>query len=1044
VKTDTLLGEKCSLRRALLASTTMAFFAVTPSTTHAQAVPDGRTATTVTGSGAISNVHTQTISQGHGINSFSSFNVGVGASVNIHAPTGTAGTVNIVNGPASQIQGAVRGMQNGAVGGAMYFANPNGVVIGPSGSMSAGSVSVSTPTQGFVDGFFDGNGQVRAGHVRQTIDGTSPQSGASVDVHGRVEGYTGVRIRAGGNVNIWGEVTSGSRSSAAQGHISLKAGGSVNVNQGGRVNARAGADGGTVSMRAGADINVYAGSVVLAEGEGHGGGGTIDVFAKGAARLKSDAVISAAALGSGDGGFIEFSATDLVQVAGELKAYSAGGGAGGTIYIDPNIVEIVASQNTNGADLHIEALERITVGEDVIISTRQVADGANHETAVSTGDSGDIHLEAPNIDILDGAALYAHVQGAQWYDQGTFEGGTIFLDAHRIDSNEGIAIDDAQNAVPVGSVSITIVNAKLLAGNIDIKAEILKDNVIRADDSVNTYADSVADWLPVGSDKLIELAEGLGEDTQQLVEDLGLEQLPQFLSATSSIVISGSKLIGQGSIDVQSIATTEVDLAPENKTVSLAVAATNTVARTIVQDSVLYTWGINPASGSINTEGTISVGSTAREVQNLVATSNVVDAESENPPVNVAIALSARRARAETIIDGFPTQDIRAGIAPPDPDGFSPHRYPVLWGRNGVSVTAEKVEDITLRADAVTNADTKGAAIALSLSDSEARVVIGAQIADYSSDIEVRAQHRVENFTSIASVTGGSLAAPTEDDDDSEAIEEEDREALGGALQAVASTVADKVSDDGDGAGDESTAGSRFGVAFNLSLHDYDTRTMIGPEDFTYIDPVTDEVRSLGTAALRAYVGYQGLGNTFTGYMEDTPGIRVEAINDFGSPVVRSVVSLGSSTPGDDEPGGLTGLSGDSLQDAGERVYTGAFNIAWWDADARVEFGPNEGFFSREPIYTIADVTIEARNSFDEHLPREELGTLWDDYVEAAKGDGADGASAIERWGAGDGLFLADGDEERVMFDARAEGMGSELGAGLSATILSLDLNADR
>ena len=308
----------------------MAFFAVTPNATHAQAVPDGRTATTVTGSGANSNVHTQTISQGHGINSFSSFNVGVGASVNIHAPTGTAGTVNIVNGPASQIQGAVRGMQNGAVGGAMYFANPNGVVIGPSGSMSAGSVSVSTPTQGFVDGFIDGNGQVRAGHVQQTIDGTSPQSGASVDVHGRVEGYTGVRIRAGGDVNIWGEVTSGSRSSAAQGHISLKVGGSVNVNQGGRVDARAGAAGGTVSMRAGADINVYAGSVVLAEGEGHGGGGTIDVFAEGAARLKRDAVVSAAALGSGNGGFIEFSALSglaaeedqLNDEIGEPRVYS--------------------------------------------------------------------------------------------------------------------------------------------------------------------------------------------------------------------------------------------------------------------------------------------------------------------------------------------------------------------------------------------------------------------------------------------------------------------------------------------------------------------------------------------------------------------------------------------------------------------------------------------------------------------------------------------------------------------------------------------------
>lgn len=1025
-------------RHALAGSTAIALVASLSGAAFAQVTADGRSATTIVRSGSTSDVHTGTISQGHGINSFSSFNVGAGTSVNIHAPAGTAGTVNIVNGPASHIHGAVRGMRDGAVGGALYFANPNGVVIGPSGSMSAGSVSVSTPTQGFVDGFFDGDGQARAGHVRQTIDGTSPRSGASVDVHGRVEGYTGVTIRAGGNVNIWGEVTSGGRSSSANGRVSLEARGGVNINAGGRVDARAGSAGGTVSMRAGADVNVHAGSVVLAEGEGHGGGGTIDVFAGGAARLERDAVVSVAALGDGDGGSIEFSAADLVQVAGELRAYSAGGGKGGTIYIDPDIVEVLASQNTNGADLHIEALERITVGEGVVISTRQVAPGADHETAASTGASGDIHLEAPNIDVRAGAALYAHVQGNQWYDQGAFEGGTITLDAHRIDANEGNAIDDAQNAVPVGSVSITIVDAKLLAGNIDIRAEISKDNLIRADDSVNAYADSVADWLPVGSDRLTELAEGLGDDAQQLVERLGLEEMPQFISATSTIAISGSKLIGQGRIDVQSLATTQVDLAPENGTLSLAVAATNTVARTIVQDSVLYTWGYEPASGSISTEGTVSVGSTAREVHNLVATSNVVDDGSDNPPVNVAIALSARRALAETIVDGFPTQDIRPNRVAPDPEGFSAQRYPVLWGANGVSVTAEKVEEIALRANAVTNAEARGAAIALSLSDSDARVVIGGQIADYSSDIEVRAQQTIDSFTSIAGVTGGSLAAAPAQNDDGEAIGEGDREHLTGALDAFAATVADKVSDDGE----QANVGNRFGAAFNLSLHDYDTRTLIGPDGFTYVDPVTGQDRAPGTGALRAIVGYQGLGNTYTGYLDGTPGIRVQAVNDLGSPVVRSVVELGSSSPEEGEAGVLTGLSGAALEDAGERVYTGAFNLAWWDVDADVAFGAYDGSASREPVFTIADVTIEARNSFDRHLDRDDVAALWSDYVEAAGADGADGESAIGRWGSGDGLFLADGDEERVMFDARAQGMGGELGLGLSATILSLDLSA--
>ncbi|MCB1493279.1 MAG: leukotoxin LktA family filamentous adhesin, partial [Rhodobiaceae bacterium] len=209
-------GNAAALRRGRLAHARatcsvlalIAALGAIPGAAVAQVVPDGRTQTTVSGNGSANvNVTTQTISKGAGFNSFSKFNANPGQNVNLHLPKGTGAIVNIVNGPRSQINGAVRAMQNGKVGGKLYFANPNGVVVGPSGSFQAGSVSVSTPSQGFVDGFFDKNGRPRAGAAGQLFDGTEPLSGAAIEVDGRILATDRVRLRAGGDLSISGTVS---------------------------------------------------------------------------------------------------------------------------------------------------------------------------------------------------------------------------------------------------------------------------------------------------------------------------------------------------------------------------------------------------------------------------------------------------------------------------------------------------------------------------------------------------------------------------------------------------------------------------------------------------------------------------------------------------------------------------------------------------------------------------------------------------------------------------------------------------------------------
>ena len=177
---------------------------------------DGKTKTSVSVSGATTNITTQTVTGNHGVNTFSKFGVNSGQSVNIHVPTGAAGTVNIVNGPRSVINGAVKSVKGGQTGGSLYFANPNGVVVGPNGSFKAGTVGISTPSKAFVDGFIGPDGQPSASHVDQVVRGTAPTSDAGIDVQGSVTGSERVRLRTGGSVTISGTVTAGERAATVR------------------------------------------------------------------------------------------------------------------------------------------------------------------------------------------------------------------------------------------------------------------------------------------------------------------------------------------------------------------------------------------------------------------------------------------------------------------------------------------------------------------------------------------------------------------------------------------------------------------------------------------------------------------------------------------------------------------------------------------------------------------------------------------------------------------------------------------------------------
>ena len=172
---------------------------------------DGRTATQLNLSSANTvNITTTTLSGNNAFNSFSRFGVDAGNTANLHVPTGATNLINIVRDARTDINGVLNGIQDGRIGGNVWFANPYGLVVGAGGVVNVGSLNVSTPTAAFVQGFFGANGP-NANSVQQLLGGTAPlNANGTVSIQGRVNAINGVMLSAGA-INVSGSIYSGAR-----------------------------------------------------------------------------------------------------------------------------------------------------------------------------------------------------------------------------------------------------------------------------------------------------------------------------------------------------------------------------------------------------------------------------------------------------------------------------------------------------------------------------------------------------------------------------------------------------------------------------------------------------------------------------------------------------------------------------------------------------------------------------------------------------------------------------------------------------------------
>ena len=130
---------------------------------------------------------------GVGVNAFKHFELGNNQIANMYFRTQNDATAlnTLVNTVQNRIDiyGTVNAIRNNKIGGNLYFLSPKGMVVGSSGLINAGSLTVMTSAKTFSSA--DAAAQALADKSWGSLD-----SEASIDIHGQINTATGIDLRA--------------------------------------------------------------------------------------------------------------------------------------------------------------------------------------------------------------------------------------------------------------------------------------------------------------------------------------------------------------------------------------------------------------------------------------------------------------------------------------------------------------------------------------------------------------------------------------------------------------------------------------------------------------------------------------------------------------------------------------------------------------------------------------------------------------------------------------------------------------------------------
>jgi len=379
-------------------------------------VTDGKTNTTVKVAGKTTTVTTSTVQGNVGYNSFSTFNVAKGNTVDLVLPTGTVNLLNLVNSQAINIFGILNSIQNGKLGGNVLFADPFGMVVGKGGSVNVGALMVISPTQAFMNSMFTASGP-SAANTTALMSGAVPiSSDGLILVQGRVNTINDA-VLVGQNITNSGRITSGAvfqssqpdfsdvvningvvagtALSTANGNIQIIAQGDFQNSGEISTNGNNGLNAGNINIHAGNDVTLSAGSLISASGVGqNSNAGSIRIMAEHNGNFDQGAVVAAKGGNiSGNGGAIEFSAKDTVTLSGGTFQGGAAHGTKGSVLIDPTDTDVTANVTMAGTD-YTNTGDTLEVEPGVTIST---------QSSTAGGASGNISItETQSINIKGG------------------------------------------------------------------------------------------------------------------------------------------------------------------------------------------------------------------------------------------------------------------------------------------------------------------------------------------------------------------------------------------------------------------------------------------------------------------------------------------------------------------------------------------------------------------------------------------------------------------------------------------------------------------
>ena len=202
-------AEKRSLTQKILASLT-AFGVMTGpwfaqlAAANAIEKADASKAGTITTNGAVTNVLADSVHGDNAVNTFKHFSLDQGHIANLYFGTTTAGgaknLINFVN-EAISINGTVNAVRANKVGGNLYFVSVDGMTVGASGVVNAGSIHVITPTKG---GYTALQSSANDGTALPFASGeVAINPSGTISVAGRLNAVDGIRLEAA-TINLAG------------------------------------------------------------------------------------------------------------------------------------------------------------------------------------------------------------------------------------------------------------------------------------------------------------------------------------------------------------------------------------------------------------------------------------------------------------------------------------------------------------------------------------------------------------------------------------------------------------------------------------------------------------------------------------------------------------------------------------------------------------------------------------------------------------------------------------------------------------------------